>query len=82
MKAYHYINKTARHVPHSHLGDARSIDFFFKAVVGHEWAEEPIIPIATYGLSFQQFYAELEAELQPKKKAKFLAAERASRVQK
>lgn len=63
MKASKDIPKMARQVRSSHHGEAHRIEFLHKAVVGYEWAEEPIIRNAAHGLSFQQLYAELEAKL-------------------
>lgn len=54
----------SRQVPESHRGDPHKIEFLCNAVVGHQWAKEPLSRIATAGLSFQQLYAELEIAVQ------------------
>ena len=51
-------------VPRSHQGDANSVDFLHHAVLGYEWATEPLSRVATHDLSFQQLYGELAASLQ------------------
>lgn len=49
----------SRQVPITHRGDAHKIESLLHAVLGHQWAREPLNRIATAGLSFQQPYSEL-----------------------
>ena len=48
-------------MPISHRGNACKVEFLRNAVVGCEWATEPLSRIATYNLTFQQLYGELES---------------------
>ena len=48
-------------VPISHRGNAHRIEFLRNAVVGYEWATEPLSRIAPQGLPFQELYGELAA---------------------
>ena len=58
-KLYKIITKLSLQVPPSHRGNAHKIQFLRNAVVGCEWATEPLSRIATHNLSFQQLYGEL-----------------------
>jgi len=62
--AYKTIVKLAPLLPRSHQGDANCVDFLHHAVLGYEWATEPLSRVATHSLSFQQLYGELAASLQ------------------
>ena len=55
-KVYKIITKLSAQVPPSHWGNAHKIEFLRNAVVGCEWAAEPLSRIATHNLSFQQLY--------------------------
>jgi len=61
---YKTIVKLAPLLPRCHQGDANSVDFLHHAVLGYEWATEPLSRVATHDLSFQQLYGELAASLQ------------------
>ena len=45
----------------SHRGNANKIASLRNAVVGYEWATEPLSRIATHVLSFQQLHRKLES---------------------
>ena len=69
-KVYKIITKLAPQVPMSHRGGAHKIEFLRNAVIGCEWATEPLSRISTHGLTFQQLYGELEAAHQMSKEAR------------
>lgn len=62
-KTYKVITKLSPQVPQSHRGEAHKVEFLRKAVVGYEWATEPLSRIATHKLTFQNLYSELESAL-------------------
>ena len=62
-KTYKVITKLAPQVPQSHRGEAHKVEFLRGAVVGYDWATEPLSRIATHNLSFQMSYGELESAL-------------------
>ena len=70
-KVYKVITRLSPQVPDSHRGDAHKIKFLRSAVIGSEWATEPLSRIVTHGLTFQQLYGELEATHQIYNDAKF-----------
>ena len=69
-KVYKIITNLAPKVPRSHRWNAPKIEFLRNAVVGFDWATEPLSRIATQNLSFQQLYGELEVAHQLDKEAK------------
>ena len=60
---YKVITKLSPQAPKSHRGDVHKVELLQNAVVGDEWATEPLSRIATGNLTFLQPYGELEAEL-------------------
>eukprot|EP00170_Pyropia_yezoensis_P004054 contig_16673_g4065 len=62
-KTYETISKLAPQVPRSHQGESSKVEFLRNAVVGNNWATEPLSRIATHRLTFQQLYGKLEAAL-------------------
>lgn len=58
------ILNLSRQVPVSHRGEAQKIEFLRGAVIGHLWAKELLSRVVTAGISFQQFFAELEITVQ------------------
>ena len=69
-EAYKIITKLSPQVPTSHTGNAHKDELLRNAVVGCEWATVPLSRIATYNLSFQQLYRELESACLLNKEAK------------
>lgn len=67
---YKRILSMSRQVPPSHRGDAHKIEFLRAAVIGNDWATEPLSRIATNNLSFQSLYAELEIAVQLNRESK------------
>mgnify|MGYP000315045443 CR=1 FL=1 len=61
---YKTMVKLAPLLPRSHQGDANSVDFLHHAVLGFDWATEPLKRVATPGLTLQQLYGELASSLQ------------------
>ena len=72
-KVYKTIIKLSPQVPISHRGNAHRIEFLRNAVVGYEWATEPLSRIGSQELLFQELYGELEAAFQLSKEAKIAA---------
>lgn len=72
-KVYKAILKLSRQVPLSHRGDAHRIEFLRRAVLGQDWARDPLSRIATNSLSFQALYGELDAAAQLDKESKLAA---------
>lgn len=62
-KTYKAIKKHALQVPQSHCGKAHKVKFISRAIVGYDWATEPLSRIATQNLSFQMLYGELESAI-------------------
>lgn len=62
-KTYKVITKLAPQVPLTYRGGAHKVELLRKAVVGYDWAIEPLSRIATHKLTFQGLYSELETAL-------------------
>ena len=60
-KVYNAITKLGPQVPQSHRGESHRVEFLQTAVIGYDWAVQPLSRIATRRLSFQQLYGELES---------------------
>lgn len=65
-KVYKIISKTGSSLA---PGDAHKIEFLRNAIVGLNWASEPLSRVSTHNLTFQQLFGELEAALQLNKEA-------------
>lgn len=57
-------------LPRAFCADEHRVEILRKAVVGNDWATEPLSQIAMQGLNSQWFYEELEASLNLSKEAK------------
>ena len=53
-RVYMAITKLGPQVPQSHRGEAQRVEFLRTAVIGYDWAVEPLSRISTHRLSFQQ----------------------------
>ena len=68
-KVHNVTNKLAHHAPSSHRGEAHKIEFLRQAVVGFGRSKDRLTRIATYNLSFEELYRELENAMQLEKEA-------------
>lgn len=66
---YKSVIKLSRKAPRSRQRHAHKIKFLRNAVFGMPWSTATRSRVATQNLPFQQFYAELEAEIQLDKEA-------------
>ncbi len=64
------ITKLSLQDPASHPGNAQRIEFLRNAVVGSEWASEPLSRMATQNLSYQQLHGGIEAAYRFSKETK------------
>lgn len=62
-ETYNAVMKTGKLLPDSHRGEAHRVEFLRRAVVGYEWATQPLSRISTHPLGFQALYGELQSAL-------------------
>ena len=63
-KLYQVITKLEPQAPKSHRGNAHRVEFLRNAVIGSEWAKDPLSRIAPENLTFLELFSELESALQ------------------
>eukprot|EP00170_Pyropia_yezoensis_P002754 contig_11560_g2759 len=68
-KTQNTISKLAPQVHRTHHGESYEVEFLRNAVVGNNWATEPLSCVATHLRTFQQLYGALEAALYLRNKA-------------
>lgn len=63
-KVYKAMEKMSRQVPVSHCSDVHLVEFLGCAVVGQEWASDPLSRVAMNELTLRELYRRLELALQ------------------
>lgn len=67
---YQEVLTGSKLLPPSHSGEAFRMEYLRDAVVGYEWATEPLSRVSTHKLGFQKLYGELQAALFQDQEAK------------
>lgn len=67
---YQAVLNGSKLLPPSHSGEVFRVEYFRDAVVGYEWATEPLSRVSTHKLGFQKLYGELQAALFQHQEAK------------
>lgn len=67
---YQAVLTGSKLLPPSHSGEVFRVEYLRDAVVGYEWATEPLSRVSTHKLGFQKLYGELQAALFQHQEAK------------
>lgn len=67
---YQAVLTGSKLLPPSHSGEVFRVEYLRDAVVGYDWATEPLSRVSTHKLGFQKLYGELQAALFQHQEAK------------